>query len=66
MKKITLILIGIIAVSFTFTSCSSCQVCTKASSNEVRVCEKDFDSNTEYGFTIDTYKALGYKCKASI
>ncbi|MEI6312519.1 MAG: hypothetical protein WCP57_09680 [Bacteroidota bacterium] len=66
MKKITIIMIGLMATSYMFTACSSCEVCTKASSNEVRICEKDYNSNTEYGFTIDTYKAMGYKCKASL
>lgn len=49
-----------------FTSCTKCQVCSKSNSNEVRICEKDYNSNTSYGFTIDTYEASGYTCKSSL
>lgn len=66
MKKITMFIIGIMVSSISFTACSSCQVCTKASASEVRVCEKDYDSSTEFGLALDVYKALGYNCKASI
>lgn len=66
MKKILFIAAIAVFTSFAFSSCSACQVCTKASEDEVRVCEKDYNNNTEYGFTIDTYEALGFKCKASI
>jgi hypothetical protein len=66
MKK----LLFITAIALTFaaglSSCSKCQVCTKENSNEVRICEKDYNSNTAYGFTIDTYEASGYSCKGSI
>jgi hypothetical protein len=66
MKK--LLFITAIAVTFAagLSSCSKCQVCTKENSNEVRICEKDYNSNTAYGFTIDTYEASGYSCKGSI
>ena len=54
----------IIAVGF--SSCAKCKVCTKKSEAEVRLCEKDYNSNTEYGLRIDSYENNGYACKTSI
>lgn len=48
------------------SSCKRCQICTKASSPEIRVCEKDYDTNTQYGLALDGYEALGYDCKNAI
>jgi hypothetical protein len=48
---------------FGFTSCKRCQVCTRSSSPTVRVCEKDYKNNAEYGITLDGYEAVGYTCK---
>ncbi len=66
MKK--LLFIAAIAATFIggLSSCSKCQICTRDNSNEVRVCEKDYSSNTAYGFTLDSYEASGYSCKGSI
>jgi len=52
--------------SMSISSCSKCQICSKPNSNEVRICEKDYKSNTAYGFAVDAYEANGYACKASI
>ena len=49
-----------------FSSCKKCQVCTKSNSNEVRVCEKDYNGSTAYGLALDVYEAGGYVCKSSI
>jgi hypothetical protein len=46
-----------------FSSCTKCQVCTKSSSPEIRVCSKDYSSNTEYGLVLDGYESTGYTCK---
>jgi hypothetical protein len=56
---------SVIAVLFltAFSSCRKCQICTKDSSPEVRICEKDYNSNTAYGFAIDGYEAVGYNCR---
>jgi hypothetical protein len=63
MKKV--MFTSVIAVLFltAFSSCRKCQICTKDSSPEIRVCEKDYGTSTEYGFTIDTYQAGGYDCR---
>lgn len=45
------------------SSCRKCQLCTKTSEPEVRVCEKDYDSNTAYGLAIDVYEFGGYDCR---
>ena len=44
------------------SSCRKCEICTKTNSNEIRVCEKDYNNNTAYGLVIDTYEAGGYSC----
>ena len=46
-----------------FSSCRKCQICTKANSDEHRICEKDYDSNTAYGLAIDAKELDGYECK---
>ncbi len=51
---------------FTFSSCKKCTVCTKSNEPDVRYCEKDYDSNTEYGIAIDLKEADGYDCKSSL
>lgn len=66
MKKV--LFASVVALLFItgMSSCSKCQVCTKASEPEVRLCKGDYGSETEYGFAVDTKEALGYNCKASI
>jgi hypothetical protein len=66
MKKIMFLAAAAVLFTMGFSSCSKCQLCTKPNSNEVRICEKDYNSNTAYGFTIDTYEASGYACKGSL
>lgn len=66
MKNIIFITASAAFMAFGFSSCAKCQVCSKPNSNEVRICEKDYDSNTAYGFTIDTYEGNGYNCKGSL
>lgn len=64
MKMIALIIgaAGITGMS----ACTKCKVCTKESSPEVRICEKDYGSSTEYGLAVDAREAMGYECKESI
>ncbi len=66
MKKV--LFASVVALFFTvgMSSCSKCQICTKPSEPEVRICKGDYNSETEYGFALDTKKAQGYSCKASI
>jgi hypothetical protein len=44
-------------------SCSDCEICTKDSAPEIRLCESDYDSNTEYGLALDYHTANGYDCR---
>lgn len=55
-----------IVFSMAFSSCKQCQVCTKPSEPEIRVCEKDYGTATEYGLAIDVYEAQGYDCGGAI
>lgn len=48
------------------SACTKCKICTKESSPEVRLCEKDYGSSTEYGLAVDAREAQGYTCKESI
>jgi|GEM_PF-960934 len=66
MKKLSFLGAMAIVISLGLTSCSRCEICTRDNSNEIRVCEKDYDTNTAFGFTVDTYEATGYKCKPAI
>ena len=63
--KMLALLIGTVGITG-MSACTKCKVCTKESSPEVRLCEKDYDTDTEYGFAIDTQEAQGYECKESI
>ncbi|MBP9152370.1 MAG: hypothetical protein KBF73_08820 [Flavobacteriales bacterium] len=66
MKKLTFLIAIAGFISIGLSSCSRCEICTKDNSNEIRICEKDYDTNTAFGFTVDTYEASGYKCKPAI
>lgn len=44
-------------------SCRKCEICTKESEPEIRICEGDYNNNTEYGLTLDGLEAQGYKCR---
>jgi len=66
MKKFLLFSGIALALTLSISSCKSCKVCTKPSSTEVRVCEKDYANTTIYGLTVDSYVALGYSCKSAI
>ena len=66
MKKLLFIPALAIVFSMGITSCSKCQLCKKNNSPEVKVCEKDYNTNTEYGVAVDGYKAQGYTCNNSL
>ena len=61
------LLIAAVAIAgLGMASCAKCTVCTKSNETDVRICEKDYDSKTEYGFAIDVYEAQDYDCGKSI
>jgi len=65
--KMKLIAVLIAAAGITgMSACTKCKICTKESSPEVRLCEKDYGSSTEYGLAVDAREAQGYTCKESI
>ena len=53
-------------IASTASSCKQCSVCTKANSPEVRFCEKDYDTKTEYAARVDAIELTGYDCKEAI
>lgn len=59
--KLIATIVGLAGIT-AMTACTKCKVCTKENSNEIRVCEKDYNNNTAYGLAIDTYEAQGYDC----
>lgn len=63
MKKVLLASAMSAIILMCFSSCRKCEVCTKESEPEVRVCEGDYGSKTEYGLTIDGYELAGYECR---
>ena len=62
MKNLFSIAITATILLFGSSSCSKCANCTKSGGSAVRVCEKDYDSNTAYGLALDYYEASGYNC----
>ncbi|MGQ3012560.1 MAG: hypothetical protein ACT6QS_02535 [Flavobacteriales bacterium] len=64
MKKVALFIA--VAGVVSLAACTKCKVCTKESSPEVRLCEKDYGSSSEYGLAVDATEAAGYTCKESI
>jgi hypothetical protein len=63
MKKVFISTALAVIILSGFSSCRKCVRCTRDSSPEVTVCEKDYNTNTAYGLTIDGYEATGYHCK---
>lgn len=45
------------------SACSKCEICTKDSAPELRICENDYNNNTEYGLALDYYEANDYNCR---
>jgi len=64
MKKVALFVA--VAGVVSLAACTKCKVCTKENSPEIRICEKDYDSSTEYGFAVDVAEGNGYTCKESL
>lgn len=62
--KLLALLLGTVGIT-ALGACSKCKVCTKENSPEVRLCEKDYGSQTEYGFAVDVKEADGYTCNES-
>ncbi|MFN8310488.1 MAG: hypothetical protein U0T73_11040 [Chitinophagales bacterium] len=54
-----------VALLFGCASCQKCTVCTKSNATDVRICKKDYNSNTAYGAAVDIYKAMNYDCTES-
>lgn len=63
MKSTIYIAVTAIVLVMTASSCRKCQICTKDSAAEVRVCEKDYNNTTEYGVVIDGLELTGYNCR---
>ena len=63
MKKTFLFSVLTVIISLGFTSCRKCEICTKESEPEIRICEGDYGSNTEYGLALDALEAGGFKCR---
>ena len=66
MKKMIFSAALVAVACFGLGSCSKCQVCTKDSSPELRICEKDYDNNSEYGAAVDLAELGGYTCSNSL
>ncbi len=52
-----------VIIMMSSSSCRKCQICTKDSAPEVRVCEGDYNNATEYGVVIDVLEGSGYNCR---
>lgn len=66
MKKVLFASVFGIFFAMGMSSCSKCQVCTKPSEPEARLCKSDYSSETEFGIAVDVKEAQGYDCKSSI
>jgi hypothetical protein len=63
MKRSSLLIVSGLFIITGFTSCLKCQICTKDSEPELRVCRNDYNTNTQYGAALDAYEIVGYDCK---
>ena len=63
MKKVLFSSALALVFLMSFSSCRKCQICTKSSEPEVRVCQGDYKSNTEYGLAVDLLEGGGYNCR---
>lgn len=63
--KLMALIIGAAGITG-MSACTKCKVCTKENADEVRLCQKDYSSNTAYGLAVDAREAAGYTCKESI
>ena len=52
-----------VIIMMSSSSCRKCQICTKDSAPEVRVCESDYNNVTEFGVVIDVLEGSGYNCR---
>ncbi|MES2619569.1 MAG: hypothetical protein V4615_01870 [Bacteroidota bacterium] len=64
MKKILAAISALVILGS--SSCAKCTKCTKENDPDVKLCEKDYGSNTAYGLAIDIYEAQNYTCKKSL
>lgn len=63
MRKVLFTTTMIAYTAMGLASCSDCEVCTKDSAPEIRLCESDYDTNTQYGLALDAHTANGYNCR---
>jgi hypothetical protein len=49
--------------AMSISSCSDCDLCTKDSAPEMRICESDYDNSTQYGLALDALEIQGYDCR---
>lgn len=63
MKKVLFTTSIIAFTALGLSSCTDCDICTKDSSPEIRICEDDYSSSTEYGLALDLREAQGYDCR---
>lgn len=61
MKKITLSLFTI-GMLFAVSSCSKCTTCTKTNSPQLKYCQKDYASKSDYDNAVAATTLLGYDC----
>lgn len=62
MKKILFATSMIAFTVMSLSACTDCDICTKDSAPEMRLCEDDYGSATEYNFRLDVLEADGYNC----
>jgi len=63
MKKVLFASSMLAFTAMGLTACEDCDICTKDSSPEIRICEDDYASSTEYGLALDARELQGYDCR---
>jgi hypothetical protein len=63
MRKVLFAASMIVFTTMGLVSCVDCDICTKDSAPEMRLCEDDYGSATEYNFNLDLLEADGYDCR---
>ena len=61
--KTILSIFAVATIAISASSCTHCDSCSKSGQPTFKLCEKDFDSNTEYNLAKTGYVAQGYDCR---
>jgi hypothetical protein len=54
-----------LAATLVFSSCSKCTTCSPETGSDVKFCESDYSTSSEYDEAVNLYEGTGYSCTQS-